>query len=77
MFVPKLDGLTFQEQLGSYLDKINRLRKLVSALSDRLNISAEDKDLAYRTAELAKADLASAMVIEFTVLQGVMGRLLC
>ncbi|MFQ5796167.1 MAG: glycine--tRNA ligase subunit beta, partial [Candidatus Bipolaricaulia bacterium] len=73
-FVPKLDGLTFQEQLGSYLDKVKRLKELVPRLAERLNLSAEERDLARRTAYLAKADLVTDMVVEFPDLQGVMGR---
>lgn len=72
-FVPKLAGLTFQEQLGSYLDKTARLKQLVPRIAERLVLSPEDCTLANRTAALCKADLVTNMVIEFTSLQGVMG----
>ncbi len=72
-YVPKLAGLVVQERLGTYLDKTQRLRSLTASLSERLNLNAEDSAVAVRAAELAKADLATNMVVEFTDLQGVMG----
>jgi len=73
-FLPKLAGLTFQEQLGSYLDKTERLKQLVPKIAERLALSPQERDLALRTATLCKADLVTNMVIEFTSLQGVMGQ---
>jgi len=73
-FLPRLDTLVFQEQLGSMLDKARRLEKLVAALADGLGLSEEEKAVALRAAHLCKADLATQMVVEFTTLQGVMGR---
>jgi glycyl-tRNA synthetase len=73
-FVPKLHGLTFQEQLGSMLDKVERLKRLVPILAERLDLSNEERAIADRVTELCKADLVTNMVIEFTSLQGVMGR---
>jgi glycyl-tRNA synthetase len=73
-FVPKLRGLAFQEQLGSYLDKTGRLQRLVPVVSEWLGLSGQDATAATRAAALCKADLVTNMVIEFTSLQGVMGR---
>lgn len=73
-FTPKLATLTFQEQLGSMLDKVRRLEKLVPWIADRLGLSAEEKAVAARAASLCKSDLATSMVIEMTSLQGIMGR---
>jgi glycyl-tRNA synthetase len=73
-YLPKLDLLTFQYKLGSMLDKTRRIVALVDDLADRLGLSAEEKNLAHRTAELCKADLATNMVVEMTSLQGIMGR---
>jgi glycyl-tRNA synthetase len=73
-YLPKLDLLTFQYKLGSMLDKTRRIVALVDDLTDRFGLSAEEKLLAHRTAELCKADLATNMVVEMTSLQGVMGR---
>jgi glycyl-tRNA synthetase len=73
-FLPRLDTLTFQEQLGSMLDKTRRLEKLVPQLAGMLGLSAEETQAAQRAAHLCKADLATQMVVEMTSLQGVMGR---
>ncbi len=73
-FLPRLSTLTFQEQLGSMLDKNNRVAGLVPAAAKLLGLSREDEKVARRAAALAKADLATQMVVEMTSLQGVMGR---
>jgi glycyl-tRNA synthetase len=73
-FVPQLDKLTFQEELGSMLDKTERLEALAPWLGVRLGLSALELDLLRRAAHLCKADLATDMVVEMTSLQGVMGR---
>jgi glycyl-tRNA synthetase len=72
-FVPRLATLTFQAKLGSMLDKTHRIEKLVDALISALGIDTADALIARRAAELAKADLATHMVVEMTALQGVMG----
>ncbi|NPV09599.1 MAG: glycine--tRNA ligase subunit beta [Anaerolineae bacterium] len=72
-FLPRLSTLTFQEQLGSMLDKAHRIEALVPRLAPLLGVSEEDVPRAARAARLAKADLATHMVVEFTSLQGVMG----
>ncbi len=72
-FLPKLDTLTFQAELGSMLDKTIRLEKLTPAVADMLALDAEETAVAGRAASLAKADLATGMVIEMTSLQGIMG----
>jgi glycyl-tRNA synthetase len=73
-FLPRLDTLLFQEQLGSMLDKTRRLEQLVSAVGEELGLSEDELQTARRAAHLCKADLATQMVIELTSLQGVMGR---
>jgi len=73
-FLPRLRTLTFQEQLGSMFDKAHRLKKLARQLAEMVNLSAEETEVAERAAYLCKADLATQMVVEFTSLQGVMGR---
>lgn len=72
-FLPRLHTLTFQEQLGSILDKATRLEKLVPALADLVGAPATEREIAIRAAHLCKADLATQMVVELTSLQGVMG----
>ncbi|MCB0236022.1 MAG: glycine--tRNA ligase subunit beta, partial [Anaerolineae bacterium] len=73
-FTPKLATLTFQEQLGSMLDKVHRLETLAPALAEELGLPAEDRVAVARAAALCKSDLATSMVIEMTSLQGIMGR---
>jgi glycyl-tRNA synthetase len=73
-FLPRLATLTFQEQLGSMLDKSQRIEKLVARLAGTVGLSDEESKIAQRAAHLCKADLATQMVVEMTSLQGVMGR---
>ena len=73
-FVPRLSTLTFQEKLGSVLDKVRRLERLAPLLGEMTSLSAAELMTARRAANLCKADLATQMVIEMTSLQGVMGR---
>jgi glycyl-tRNA synthetase len=72
-FLPRLDTLTFQADLGSMLDKTRRLERLTSQMAQMLGLSEPDTAAAQRAATLAKADLATEMVVEMTALQGVMG----
>ena len=73
-YLPRLSTLTFQADLGSMLDKTRRIEHLTEMLADKLNLSARARKAATRAAHLAKADLATLMVIEMTSLQGEMGR---
>ena len=73
-FLPRLGTLTFQEALGSMRDKSERLEQLAPWLGLRLGLSALELAALTRAARLAKADLATQMVVEMTSLQGVMGR---
>ncbi|MCW8901269.1 MAG: glycine--tRNA ligase subunit beta [Gammaproteobacteria bacterium] len=67
----QLGNVVFQKQLGTLLDKTNRVSKLAGAIANQLG---GDKNLASRAAELCKCDLMSEMVGEFPSLQGTMGR---
>lgn len=69
-----LTSLTFQERLGSYADKADRLAVLAGRIAEAADLGAE-RVAAERAARLAKVDLATEMVREFTSLQGVMGGL--
>ena len=73
-FVPRLDKLTFQADLGSMLDKTHRIRRLVAVLSSMVALEPGEEADAFRAAELCKADLATQMVVEMTSLQGIIGR---
>jgi glycyl-tRNA synthetase len=74
-FNRRLATLTFQEQLGSMLDKVHRLEKLTPVVADLLGLTAEERESAARAALLSKADLATSMVVEITSLQGIMGEI--
>ncbi len=69
-----LAKLTFQADLGSMLQKSERLEKLALWVGEQLHLSAADMATLARAAYLAKADLATHVVIEMTSLQGIMGR---
>ncbi|APC07725.1 glycine--tRNA ligase subunit beta [Neomoorella thermoacetica] len=71
--VPKLEEIVFQESLGTMMAKTRRLQRLAVNLVNTLDLPAELVPLVERTAELAKADLVTAMVYEFPELQGIMG----
>ena len=70
----KLGTLTFQQKLGSMLDKSVRVRKMVEVLGPQMGLTEAEQKTALRAAELCKADLVTHMVVEMTSLQGVMGR---
>ncbi|MFP4320969.1 MAG: glycine--tRNA ligase subunit beta [Anaerolineales bacterium] len=70
----RLGTLTFQEKLGSMLGKNDRLEAMVAPFGELLGAAPDLIVVAQRAAHLAKADLATQMVVEFTSLQGVMGR---
>jgi glycyl-tRNA synthetase beta chain len=69
-----LENVVFQEKLGSYEDKAQRLKKIVSYLCDKLGAPKAKAD-AVEAAGLCKADLLTEMVKEFSGLQGRMGGL--
>src|SRR6185503_15858957 len=69
-----LAGVTFHAKLGSYREKAARLVRLVDAIAAQPGLLSEAQHAAAREAALlAKADLTTLMVREFTELQGVMG----
>jgi len=69
--VGKLKNLIFFDQLGTFYDRTQRLRKLASQISDQLNLSKERIEIA---SSICKADLVSDLVGEYPELQGVMGK---
>ena len=68
--VSKLKSMNFFRGLGTYFDKVQRMRKLGGLISDELLISKEKVEL---SASICKTDLISDSVNEFPELQGVMG----
>ena len=77
-YLPKLASVTFQAKLGSYGDKVERVRALSRWLAEQWfargihEARVADAD---RAAELAKCDFVTDMVREFTELQGIVGGL--
>lgn len=69
----ELKNVTYQEQLGSVYDKVQRIKKITLWLAEELGAKVDMKNLA-RACDLAKADLVTNMVYEFSDVQGVMGR---
>lgn len=69
----KLKTVSFQEGLGNMYDKSERLVKMAEILRFAINTPVDEEELR-RCALLCKTDLVTGMVIEFTELQGVMGR---
>ena len=69
--VSKLKNLSFFNQLGTFYDRTQRLRKLASLVSEQLNLSKEKLEIA---SSICKADLVSDLVGEYPELQGVMGK---
>lgn len=72
-YLPALEAVTFQEDLGSVRDKVNRICKISNWIADQLNVSESDRNFIQRAALLCKADLVTQMVYEFPELQGIMG----
>tara|TARA_Y100000022_G_scaffold142770_1_gene124612 strand:+ start:160 stop:2232 length:2073 start_codon:yes stop_codon:yes gene_type:complete len=68
--VSELKSMNFFKGLGSYFDKVQRMRKLGGMISDELMISKEKVEL---SASICKTDLTSDLVNEFPELQGLMG----
>lgn len=71
---PGLAQLTFEEKAGSMLDRAERIEALAVRLGDKLALSTDDASTLARAAHLAKADLATSMVVELSSLAGQMGR---
>ena len=73
-YLPKLGEVTFQERLGTVLEKARRMERLAPEVARRsLALDDERCRMAGRAALLAKADLVTQAVVEFTSQQGVMG----
>ena len=72
-YVEKLKTITFQEKLGSVYDKTIRIGKLTEKIANYLEVGDETKRNLDRASYLAKADLVTKMVTEFTELQGKIG----
>jgi glycyl-tRNA synthetase beta chain len=73
-YLPQLAEVTFQEDLGTMGDKVNRIVEMAQQLAEQLRLDSQQCSAIERTALLCKADLVTQMVYEFPELQGVMGQ---
>lgn len=73
-YLPQLETVTFQEELGTMRDKVDRLMEMSLQIAEQLGLGAEEKEIVASTAMLCKADLVTQMVFEFPELQGIMGQ---
>jgi len=77
-YLPRLKAVTYESRLGSYHDKVERMRAVARWLADQWfsgGIKEADVTGSDRAAELAKCDLVTTMVVEFSELQGIVGGL--
>lgn len=74
-FRPRLATLVFEERAGTMLDRADHAARLARWLGERLALSSTERSTLVRAARLAKADLATEMVVELSSLAGVMGRI--
>ena len=72
-YLPKLAKVTFQERLGTVLQKSERMEAVAPVVAAQLGLDEAHEAMAARAAKLAKADLVTQAVVEFTSQQGVMG----
>ncbi|MEH2392715.1 MAG: glycine--tRNA ligase subunit beta [Nostoc sp.] len=72
-FLPQLEKVTFQEELGSLRAKVDRVVKIAERITSQLELEEDQSQRIQRAALLCKADLVTQMVYEFPELQGIMG----
>ena len=72
-YLPKLEKVTFQEKLGTVRQKAERMERLAPVVARECGLDEVHQAMAARAALLAKADLVTQAVVEFTSQQGVMG----
>lgn len=73
-YLPQLEKVTFQENLGSVRAKVERLGKIAGQITQQLQLGEDVGASIQRAALLCKADLVTQMVYEFPELQGIMGQ---
>lgn len=73
-YLPQLENVTFQEELGTMRDKVDRIIEIAQLISEQLELNAQQRNEVESTATLCKADLVTQMVYEFPELQGIMGQ---
>ncbi|MTJ49567.1 glycine--tRNA ligase subunit beta [Dolichospermum sp. UHCC 0259] len=72
-YLPQLEKVTFQEDLGSVRVKVERIVKNAEKITTQLQLNPSQSQNIQRAALLCKADLVTQMVYEFPELQGIMG----
>lgn len=73
-FRGQLNGILFQEKLGTMLDKMSRVEIIVTKIASSLAVELDKLQTVKEAASLAMSDLATAVVTEFTSLAGIMAR---
>uniref|UniRef100_A0A803M9K5 glycine--tRNA ligase n=1 Tax=Chenopodium quinoa TaxID=63459 RepID=A0A803M9K5_CHEQI len=73
-FRGQLNGILFQEKLGTMLDKMMRVEIIVTKLASSMGFQSEQLQNIQEAASLAMSDLSTAVVTEFTSLAGIMAR---
>jgi len=72
--VEDLNGVVFQERMGTLYDKAQRLRSIVAEVARQVGLPDEEREKLDRAAILCKADLTTEVVAELSALQGVIGQ---
>ncbi len=72
-YLPQLETVTFQEDLGTMRDKVDRIIEVANTIAEQLQLNQKERKDIESTALLCKTDLVTQMVYEFPELQGVMG----
>ncbi|ACK66352.1 glycyl-tRNA synthetase, beta subunit [Rippkaea orientalis PCC 8801] len=73
-YLPQLETVTFQNELGTMRDKVDRIMEIAQQIAQQLNLTPQQWDEIESTAMLCKVDLVTQMVYEFPELQGIMGQ---
>ncbi|MEZ4459524.1 MAG: glycine--tRNA ligase subunit beta [bacterium] len=73
-YVDRLESVVWLKQIGTMKERSARLSMTAAHIAERIGASADEVESARRAGYLAKADLVTGLVNEFTDLQGVMGR---
>jgi len=73
-YVERLEEVVFQESLGTTRAKTDRVVELAKRIASDAGLTGQDAADAERAAFLCKADLVTGAVVEFTSVQGIMGR---
>lgn len=73
-FRKNIDSLTFENRLGSFAQRADRIRDVAQELSRHVELAGDDESTLKRAGELAKFDLSTAMVVELSSLAGTMAR---